>query len=81
MTTDSELRNNRRELTKAIAHTYLTFKKEATSEKIANFINHHALIRANIDTGYVANILSRATRGNHSKKRFKNEKGYWRLNV
>lgn len=81
MTSEAELRNNRRELTKAIAHTYLIFKKEATSEEIAYFINHNALIHANIDTGYVANILSRSTRGNHGIKRFKIEKGYWRLNI
>ncbi len=72
-------KNNKRELIKAIVHTYLKLKGEATAKELSVFINENNLMYGSIQADYISNILSRAT-VNSTDKRFKTEKGIWSLN-
>ncbi|BBL61528.1 hypothetical protein [Methanobrevibacter arboriphilus] len=80
MTSISERNLNRREIIKAIAHTYLKLEGEATAKEIALFINKNNLLHGSISTSYISNILGRATFKCYPK-RFKSDNGVWRLNV
>lgn len=80
MASKSEQNSNRRELIKAIAHTYLKFEGEATAKELELFINENGLLRGTITSETVSNILGRATFKCYPK-RFKSVNGVWRLNV
>lgn len=81
MSSKSELRAHRRELLKAIVHTYLKCKGEATIDELYYFINENGLLpRSSVNKQGLSTIISTA-RFKKNPKRFKKEEGFWRLNV
>lgn len=80
MTSISERNLNRREIIKAVVHTYLKLNQRATAKELALFINENSLLQGTVTKEYISNILGRATFKCYPK-RFKSVKGVWRLNV
>lgn len=81
MASKSERKDHRREMIKAITHTHLKSNKSATAKELEMLINEDKLLRSSVSAEQISNILSRATVNNSSQKRFKTDKGVWRLNV
>lgn len=81
MATRSEQKANRRELLKAIAHTYIKLKGGFTAKELEFFINENKLMHRTVSHGYISNILGRATTNSSSRKRFKSDNGVWNLNL
>lgn len=81
MSVRSEQKANRRELVKAIAHTYIKLKGGFTAKELEFFINENRLMHGAIPHSYISHVLSRATTKSSSMKRFKSDNGVWNLNL